>query len=156
VVIVRDDLLDRASTLTPTVFHYKIQSEKHSLYNTPPMYSWYLAGLMFEWLKKQGGLNVISEINQRKAKKLYNIIDHSEFYYNSVPTDFRSIMNIPFTLKKPELDKLFLAEALHAGLANLKGHNLVGGMRASIYNAVPEAAVDALVAFMQAFEAQHG
>jgi len=156
VVIVRDDLLDRASKLTPTVFHYKTQAEKQSLYNTPPTYSWYLAGLVFQWLKKQGGLKAIAEINHRKAKKLYQAIDKSEFYHNPVQPDFRSIMNIPFTLKKPELDTLFLQEALQAGLANLKGHNLVGGMRASIYNAIPEEAVDALIAFMRDFETRYG
>jgi phosphoserine aminotransferase len=156
IVIVRDDLLDRASTLTPAVFHYKTQAEKKSLYNTPPTYTWYLAGLVFQWLKKQGGLQVMSEINHRKAKKLYQAIDESGFYHNTVQADSRSIMNIPFTLKNPELDVVFLKEALAADLANLKGHSLVGGMRASLYNAVPEAAVDALIAFMRDFEARRG
>jgi phosphoserine aminotransferase len=154
-VIVRDDLLDRASKFTPTVFHYKTQAEKHSLYNTPPTYSWYLAGLVFEWLKSQGGLTAIAEVNQRKAKKLYDLIDHSAFYTNLVASDSRSEMNITFRLIRPELDALFLREAESVGLANLKGHSLVGGMRASLYNSVPEAAVDALCAFMRDFETRY-
>jgi phosphoserine aminotransferase len=156
VVIVRDDLLDRASLLTPTVFHYKTQAEQHSLYNTPPTYSWYLSGLVFEWLKSQGGVEAIAKINQSKAEKLYQAIDQSAFYSNPVRLDSRSRMNAMFCLANPELDPIFLREASLAGLANLKGHRLLGGMRASLYNAVPEAAVDALIAFMRDFEARYG
>lgn len=156
IVIVRDDLLGRASPLTPSVFHYKAQAEMRSLHNTPPTYSWYMAGLVFKWLQKQGGLSAIAEINQRKAAKLYQVIDQSELYKNTVALDSRSWMNVAFHLTQPDLTQRFLQEATVAGLANLKGHSLVGGVRASIYNAVPEVAVDTLIAFMQEFERVHG
>ena len=155
-VIVREDLLDRASPMCPSVWDYKLQVSKESMYNTPPTFAWYLAGLVFKWLKEQGGLAAMETINQRKAAQLYAQIDGSDFYHNPVDTAWRSRMNVPFTLAKPELDSVFLAESEQAGFRFLKGHKAVGGMRASIYNAVPEQHVDALVAFMKAFERRYG
>ncbi len=126
------------------------------MYNTPPTFALYLAGLVFDWLKAQGGLQAMEVINRRKAEKLYGAIDGSDFYANPVELASRSLMNVPFTLADDALDKQFLAEADEAGLLNLKGHRSVGGMRASIYNAVGEDAVDALIAFMQDFEQRNG
>lgn len=153
-VIVRKDLLGKASPQCPAMLDYKVAADNDSMYNTPPTYSMYLAGLVFAWLKEQGGLLAIEEVNRRKASKLYNYIDGSGFYANPVEVASRSLMNVPFTLANAELDKVFLTGAEEAGLLNLKGHRSVGGMRASIYNAVPEAAVDALIAYMKGF-AQH-
>ena len=124
--------------------------------NTPPTYAWYLAGLVFQWLKRQGGLSAIGERNRAKAALLYDAIDHSSFYKNPVATDARSWMNVVFTLPRPELDKTFIAEAKDAGLVTLEGHRSVGGMRASLYNAMPMAGVEALVSFMSDFERRHG
>ena len=124
--------------------------------NTPPVFAWYVAGLVFEHLLEQGGLSAMAEINERKSAKLYAAIDNSDFYSNSVLDNCRSRMNVPFALKDPSLDGKFLTESTAAGLTNLKGHRSVGGMRASIYNAVPEAAVDALVEFMNEFEQANG
>lgn len=126
------------------------------MYNTPPTYSWYLAGLVFKWLKAQGGVEGIAVINQRKAEKLYHYIDNSGFYKNPVEIQSRSWMNVPFTLSDEALDKLFLKEAEATGLLNLKGHRSVGGMRASLYNAVTEEAVDALISHMRSFAQRHG
>jgi phosphoserine aminotransferase len=126
------------------------------MYNTPPTYAWYLAGLVFHWLKDLGGLAAMAEINQRKAQRLYAAIDASDFYANPVQPDCRSWMNLPFTLADSRLDDAFLAGAKAAGLLTLKGHRSVGGMRASIYNAMPEAGVDALIAFMAEFERTRG
>jgi len=126
------------------------------MYNTPPTYSWYLAGLVFQWLKKNGGLTAMAEVNWRKAEKLYAAIDGSDFYRNPVAPTSRSWMNVPFTLANQELDATFLAEAKKAGLTTLKGHRSVGGMRASIYNAMPEAGVDALTSFMADFARRMG
>ena len=120
--------------------------------NTPPTFAWYVAGLVFAWIKRNGGLEGMGKFNKAKADKLYAAIDGSNFYANPVALDYRSWMNIPFTLAKPELDGEFLAQAEKAGLMNLKGHRSVGGMRASIYNAVPMDAIDALVSFMEEFE----
>ena len=156
VVIVRDDLLDRARSITPSIWDYRQMAADGSMSNTPPTFGWYMAGLVFRWLQKLGGLAAMGERNQRKAGELYAAIDGSGFYSNPVPPRFRSIMNVPFTLAKPELDKTFLAEASRAGLANLEGHRSVGGMRASIYNAMPPEGVSALVSFMQEFERRHG
>jgi len=156
VVIVRKDLMGDVLEATPTMFNYQVQADNDSMYNTPPTYSWYLAGLVFAWLKALGGLEKMAEINQRKANKLYTAIDNSGFYANPVDPACRSWMNVPFTLANPELDGVFLEEAKLQGLTSLKGHRSVGGMRASIYNAIPEAGVDALVAFMADFEQQHG
>ena len=138
------------------MLNWQIAADNDSMYNTPPTFAIYLAGLVFDWIEAQGGLIAMATLNERKSRKLYAAIDDSGFYANPVaPTD-RSWMNVPFTLADDALDKTFLAEAEEAGLLNLKGHRSVGGMRASIYNAVPEAAVDALIAFMADFEARNG
>ena len=155
-VIVREDLLGRARRETPGVIDYKTMAESDSMWNTPSTLSWYFAGLVFDWLKEQGGLEPIGKINERKAAKLYAAIDGSGFYKNPVDKAYRSWMNIPFTLPNPELDKPFLQEAKAAGLTNLKGHRVVGGMRASLYNAMPEAGVDALIEFMGDFAKRRG
>jgi phosphoserine aminotransferase len=155
-LIVREDLLGRARRATPGVIDYKIMSESDSMWNTPPTFAWYVSGLVFEWLKEQGGLGAMAVRNQRKAAKLYAAIDGSQMYANPVDPACRSWMNVPFTLADASLDKAFLAEADAAGLANLKGHRLVGGMRASLYNAMPEAGIDALIEFMRDFERRKG
>jgi phosphoserine aminotransferase len=152
IVILREDLIGEPVTGTPTMFDYRVHAESGSMYNTPPTYAWYLAGLVFRWLKDLGGLDVMGETNRRKAEKLYGAIDGSGFYANPVEPESRSWMNVPFTLADPALDADFLAAAKDAGFLTLKGHRSVGGMRASIYNAMPEAGVDALVAFMAEFE----
>ena len=153
VVIIREDLIRKNPVfLTPTLYQYYVHAENQSFYNTPPTYSWYILGLMLDWMKQEGGVPHFYKINQRKAKKLYDTIDESQGYYTCrVHPDCRSLMNIVFDLGNEELDKQFLAEAEKAGLMNLKGHRLVGGIRASVYNAMPEAGVDALVAFMLSF-----
>ncbi|MFK0572350.1 3-phosphoserine/phosphohydroxythreonine transaminase [Endozoicomonas sp.] len=156
VVIVRDNLLNQGSFMCPAILDYKVQADKDSMYNTPPTFAWYLAGLVFKWLKKQGGLEAINEINERKASKLYGKIDQSGFYQNPVDLQWRSRMNVPFTLVKSELDEKFLTESEREGFRYLKGHKAVGGMRASIYNAVPEQHVDALIDFMKEFERRYG
>ncbi|WP_114418892.1 3-phosphoserine/phosphohydroxythreonine transaminase [Marinospirillum perlucidum] len=156
-VIVREDLLDQAQEGLPTMFSYKTFAENSSMYNTPPTFAWYLSGLVFDWLKNDiGGLDKMAEINRRKASKLYSAIDSNDFYANPIQPQNRSIMNVPFTLADSSLDKLFLQEAEAAGFLNLAGHRSVGGMRASIYNAVPEEAVDALIEFMNAFAKNRG
>jgi len=155
VVIVREDLLGKARSDTPTVLDYKLMAADGSMLNTPPTFGWYFAGLVFKWLKRQGGLARVGERNQAKAAKLYQTIDASNFYRNPVAVPCRSWMNVPFTLAKPELDKSFLAEARAAGLVNLEGHRSVGGMRASIYNAMPIEGVEALVSFMREFAQRH-
>ncbi|HHC71985.1 MAG TPA: 3-phosphoserine/phosphohydroxythreonine transaminase [Thiotrichales bacterium] len=154
-VIVREDLIGSPIAGTPTMLDYGTHAESGSMYNTPPTYSLYMAGLVFQWLKRKGGLAAMAEINRRKAEKLYAAIDASGFYSNPVDPVCRSWMNVPFTLADPALDATFLAEAKEAGLVTLKGHRSVGGMRASIYNAMPEEGVDALIAFMAEFERQH-
>ncbi len=156
VVIVRDDLIGEVLPGTPTMLDYKVQADNGSMYNTPPTYAWYLAGLVFQWLKRQGGVAALGEINRRKASHLYHYIDGSGFYTNPVDPKFRSWMNVPFALENVSLEKAFLTEAAMAGLLNLAGHRSVGGMRASIYNAVPEEAVEALIAFMKDFAKRHG
>lgn len=155
-VIVRRDLLDRAPENVPTILRYSAQAREGSMLNTPATFSWYIAGLVFKWLKRQGGLSRMAEINGRKAEKLYRAIDDSGFYRNPVAPAYRSWMNVPFTLPSEELNAPFLKEAENAGLAELKGHRSVGGMRASIYNAMPEAGVDALISFMSDFAGRHG
>jgi phosphoserine aminotransferase len=155
VVIVRDDLLGTSRADTPHALDYAAMAKEGSMLNTPPTYAWYLAGLVFQWLKRQGGLDAIGEINRAKAARLYSAIDDSSFYANPVAKDARSRMNIPFTLADPELDKPFLAGAKAAGLVTLEGHRSVGGMRASLYNAMPMEGVDALVSFMKDFERAH-
>ncbi len=156
IVIVRDDLIGHAMPGTPTMFDYAIHADNDSMYNTPATYAWYLAGLVFEWLKGQGGVAGIAEVNRRKAEKLYAAIDATDFYANPVVTECRSRMNVVFTLADSTLDERFLAEAKALGLTTLKGHRIVGGMRASLYNAMPEAGVDALVAFMADFAQRNG
>lgn len=156
VVIVRDDLLGQERIEMPTMLSWKVAADNESMYNTPPTFAVYLAGLVFKWLKAQGGLPGMAEINKRKAGKLYDYIDNSGFYGNPVEKQSRSWMNIPFTLNSESLEKLFLAEADKAGLLNLAGHRSVGGMRASIYNAVTEQAIDVLIAFMQDFARRNG
>jgi phosphoserine aminotransferase len=156
VVIVRDDLIDRARSTTPSVWNYRQMATDGSMSNTPPTFGWYMAGLVFRWVRETGGLAAMAERNRRKAASLYAAIDGSGFYRNPVAKACRSIMNVPFTLAKPELDKTFLAEAQKAGLVNLEGHRSVGGMRASIYNAMPSEGVAALVSFMREFERKNG
>jgi phosphoserine aminotransferase len=155
VVIVRDDLIGHARTETPLVFDYKAVADASSLLNTPPTFAWYMAGLVFKWLKGAGGLAAMGECNRIKAESLYAAIDASPFYRNPIARDARSRMNVTFILNKPELDAAFLAQAADAGLHGLKGHRVLGGMRASIYNAMPLAGVEALIAFMREFERQH-
>ena len=156
VVIVREELLGRARSDTPSVLDYKLVADDSSMLNTPPTFAWYFAGLVFKWLKRQGGLARMGEINKAKAASLYRAIDESGFYRNPVAPACRSWMNVPFTLARPELDKTFIAEARAAGLVNLEGHRSVGGMRASLYNALPPEGVAALVDFMRDFARRHG
>jgi len=156
IVIVREDLLGKARDFTPAMFNYETLAAADSMYNTPPTYAWYVAGLVFEWIREQGGLQAMAEVNRRKAEKLYAVIDGSDFYNSPVAKNGRSWMNVPFTLADADLDAAFLAGAAEKGLLTLKGHRSVGGMRASIYNAMPEAGVDALVAYMQEFESKQG
>ena len=155
-VIVREDLMGETLCDAPTMFDYQVAAENESMYNTPPTYAWYLAGLVFQWLKGLGGLAAMAEINRRKAEALYRAIDDSAFYSNPVDRACRSWMNVPFTLADPDLDARFLELAGKAGLVTLKGHRSVGGMRASIYNAMPEEGVEALIGFMAEFERTHG
>jgi len=154
VVIIRDDMLSRCRDDLPSMFSYRAQAEKDSMFNTPNTFAWYVAGLVFEWLKQQGGVEAMGERNRRKAKILYEAIDASDFYLNPVVPEARSWMNVPFTLADPNLDPVFLEEAGNEGLIALKGHRSVGGIRASIYNAMPIEGVQALVDFMREFERQ--
>ena len=157
IVIIREDLLtDDVLPGTPTILRYKVQADAGSLYNTPPCYGIYICGKVFQWLKKQGGLEAMKEKNERKAKILYDFLDQSKLFRGTVAKKDRSVMNVPFVTGDKELDALFVKEAEQRGFVNLKGHRTVGGMRASIYNAMPEAGVSALVEFMRQFEAEHG
>lgn len=156
VVIVRDDLLNGVSESTPSMLDYARHAKNGSMLNTPPTYSWYLMGLVFEWVKRQGGLAAMEARNIRKAEKLYGQIDSSGFYSSPVDPLYRSRMNVPFILKDDLLNDKFLAGAKNEGLVALKGHRSFGGMRASIYNAMPEEGVDVLVAYMQEFERTRG
>ena len=151
-VIVRKDLLDRAPQDLAHLMTWRSYAESDSMTNTPPTFAWYVADQVFQYLLRQGGLDAIGKVNQRKASKLYAAIDASDFYTNPVREDCRSWMNVPFILADDALDQKFLADSHAAGLTNLKGHRSVGGMRASIYNAVTEDAVDALIDFMKEFE----
>lgn len=155
-VIVRDDLLGRCQPTLPSILNYQVLADHDSMFNTPPTFAWYLSGLVFKWLKAQGGLTEIDKRNQQKSDLLYSTIDNSDFYQNNVLQRNRSRMNVPFTLARPELDGLFLEQATAAGLQALKGHRVSGGMRASIYNAMPLAGVQALTDFMRHFEQQQG
>ena len=156
IVIVREDLIGKARAGTPSVWDFKAMADEGSMLNTPPTFGWYFAGLVFKWLKSLGGLTAMAERNRLKAETLYRAIDESGFYRNPVSKNARSWMNVPFTLAKPELDKTFLSEANAAGLTNLEGHRSVGGMRASIYNAMPLEGVQALVSFMKEFQRRYG
>ena len=156
ICIIKNDFLKDASTDLPGMLQYAKHADAESMFNTPPTFAWYLSGKVFTWLKGQGGLESIGEINNLKAQRLYDFIDESDLYSNPVFEENRSIMNIPFLLADPELDAEFLHDAENAGLLNLKGHRSVGGMRASIYNAVPIEAVDALINFMGDFQSKHG
>jgi phosphoserine aminotransferase len=155
-VIVRDDLLDRALPITPSAFHWKEQAAADSMLNTPPTYAIYIAGLVFEWLLAQGGVAAIERKNVAKAALLYDYLDQTSFYANPVRKEDRSRMNVPFKLRDEALDEAFLKGAKEAGMVQLKGHRSVGGMRASIYNAMPIEGVRALVEYMKAFEKRHG
>lgn len=155
-VIVREDLLGSALPFAPIMMDYKTHADNDSMYNTPPTFAWYLAGLVFKWLQRQGGIAAIEKINQRKAEKLYQYIDSSGFYSNPVDPNYRSRMNVIFHLANEELNEPFLKAANSAGMAGLKGHKLLGGMRASIYNAVSESAVAALIDFMKDFAKKNG
>jgi len=155
IVIVREDLIGQALPGTPTLFDYKVQADNESMYNTPPTYALYIAGLVFQWLKKNGGLAAMEKVNNEKAGLIYDVIDHSSFYSSPVAKEDRSIMNIPFRLKSEALDEEFLKQAKAGGMIQLKGHRSVGGMRASIYNAMPIEGVRALVGFMRDFGKRH-
>ena len=161
-VIVREDLIQDDASVCPSIWNYAKQVKTDSMYNTPPTFAWYMAGLVFQWLKEQGGVEAMETINQRKSTKLYGLIDSSDFYCNSVPIEWRSRMNVSFSLVQPELnnghsmEKTFLDASEKEGFRYLKGHRAVGGMRASIYNAVPEQHVDALIEFMKEFERRNG
>jgi phosphoserine aminotransferase len=155
-VIVREDLLGHALPACPSAFDYKLQAEADSMFNTPPTYAIYIAGLVFKYIKERGGLKAMEEHNRAKAKVLYDYLDASKFFRNPVAPEDRSLMNVPFKLKDEALDDAFLKGAQARGMIQLKGHRSVGGMRASIYNAMPVEGVKALVAYMKEFEAQHG
>lgn len=152
VVVVRKDLVGQAIPITPCLYDYQNHVDQKSLYNTPPTFSWYVCSLVFKWLKKQGGVAAMDEINARKATKLYNYIDQSNFYYNNIDKPYRSRMNVVFRIRDESIYSDFLSQATANGLLFLKGHKLVGGLRASIYNAMPEAGVDALLNFMDDFK----
>ena len=156
IVIVRDDLIGQAHPFTPSAFDYKQQADNDSMLNTPPTYAVYVAGLVFKWIRSRGGLAAMAEHNRVKAKVLYDYLDGSSFYSNPVARADRSLMNVPFRLKDESLDDAFLKGAQARGMVQLKGHRSVGGMRASIYNAMPVEGVQALVDYMKEFEAQHG
>ena len=154
--IVREDLLPAAGANIPAVLDYRLAAENDSMFNTPPTYAWYLAGLVFKWLKQQGGVEAMAVRNLEKANTLYQFIDQSAFYSNDVDPTYRSWMNVPFFLADERLNDLFVSNAEAEGLLALKGHRMVGGMRASIYNAMPLAGVQTLVSFMREFERVHG
>ena len=156
VVIVRDDLIGNSLPATPSVLDYKAQAGADSMLNTPATYAVYIAGLVFQWLKRLGGLQQMEQINRAKAAVLYDFLDQTEFYYSPVARGDRSLMNVPFRLRNEALDEVFLKQAQARGLRELKGHRSVGGMRASIYNAMPLAGVKALVEFMREFQVSHG
>ena len=156
VAIVREDAIGRARREAPSLLDFAVLARSGCMHNTPPVFAWYLAGLVLRWVREQGGVAVMAERNAAKAARLYGLIDGSDFYRSPVPPENRSIMNVPFTLADPSLDARFLCRSAERGLLNLKGHRSVGGMRASLYNAVPEAAVEALVEFMTDFQNEYG
>lgn len=155
-VIIKDDLLGYARTELPSILNYQLLAKHKSMFNTPPTFSWYLAGLVFKWLKKQGGLKEINKLNKIKSNLLYNTIDKSNFYCNNIYPKNRSRMNIPFKIKDSKLNDIFVKKAFHAGLHSLRGHKVVGGIRASIYNAMPLDGVKKLIDFMKYFENKYG
>ncbi|MCB5227532.1 3-phosphoserine/phosphohydroxythreonine transaminase [Alishewanella sp. 16-MA] len=155
-VIVREDLLPAKDAAIPAILDYRLAAENDSMFNTPPTYAWYLAGLVFKWLKQQGGLAAMAQRNQRKAETLYRYIDESDFYRNDVDPAYRSWMNVPFFLADEQLNDSFVKQAEQQGLLALKGHRMVGGMRASLYNAMPQEGVEALVSFMKDFAKVNG
>ena len=154
-VIVREDLIGNQMDITPTMFNYKIHADNDSLYNTPPTYGIYVLKLVLEWIKEQGGVAALQKINEKKAKILYDYLDQSKLFRGTVVPEDRSLMNVPFVTGNEELDAKFVKEAKEAGFVNLKGHRTVGGMRASIYNAMPVEGVEKLVEFMKKFEAEN-
>jgi phosphoserine aminotransferase len=156
IVIMREDLIGQAAPKTPLMLDYKTHAENGSMYNTPPTYAIYIAGLVFQWLKKNGGLAQMEKHNVDKAGLLYDYLDRSGFFVSPVRREDRSRMNVPFTLKNAELDEDFLKGAKERGMVQLKGHRSVGGMRASIYNAMPREGVQRLVDYMQEFEKKNG
>ena len=155
IAIIREDLLGHAMDICPTMLNYKTHADKDSLYNTPPCFAIYVAGLVFDWVKEMGGVAAIQKINEEKAGILYDFLDNSMMFRGTVVPKDRSLMNVPFVTDSDELNAKFVKEATAAGLVNLKGHRTVGGMRASIYNAMPKAGVEALVAFMKKFEEEN-
>ncbi len=156
IVIIREDLIGNAMDITPTMLNYKTHADKDSLFNTPPCYSIYVAKLVFEWIKNEiGGLEKMKELNEKKAKLLYDFLDSSELFKGTVVAEDRSLMNVPFVTGDKELDAKFVKEAAENGIVNIKGHRSVGGMRASIYNAMPYEGVEKLVEFMKKFEAEN-
>jgi len=156
IVIIKKEFMEHGNSNLPNLFRYSEHAKSDSMLNTPPTFSWYVAGKVFKWIKKSGGLDFFKEQNQLKASNLYNFIDKSDFYSNPVKHENRSIMNIPFMLNDNALDSVFLSESEENGLLNLKGHRSVGGMRASIYNAMPLEGVNELIKFMDYFESKHG
>lgn len=156
IVVVREDLLGKAHKACPSILDYTVLNDNDSMFNTPPTFAWYLSGLVFKWLKEQGGVEAMDKINRAKAELLYGVIDKSDFYRNDVASANRSRMNVPFQLADSALDKVFLEESFAAGLHALKGHRVVGGMRASIYNAMPLEGVKTLTDFMVDFQRRHG
>ena len=155
IVIIREDLIGNAMDITPTMLNYKTHADADSLYNTPPCYAIYIAGLVFKWIKKQGGLEAMKAANEKKAKLLYDFLDSSKLFKGTVVPEDRSLMNVPFVTGDADLDAKFVKESTAAGFVNLKGHRSVGGMRASIYNAMPYEGVVALVDFMKKFEEEN-
>ncbi len=155
IVIIRKDLIGNAMDITPTMLKYDTHSENGSMFNTPPCYTIYIAGLTFKWIKKMGGLEAMKELNEKKAKILYDFLDNSKLFKGTVVPEDRSLMNVPFVTGSDELDAKFVAESKAAGFVNLKGHRSVGGMRASIYNAMPIEGVEKLVEFMKKFEEEN-
>lgn len=155
VVIIREDLIGKARDITPTMFNYKTHADNGSMFNTPPCYAIYICKLVLEWIEKLGGVEKMAEINRKKAGILYDYLDSSKLFKGTVEKDSRSLMNVPFITGNEDLDKKFVKESTDAGFVNLKGHRTVGGMRASIYNAMPIEGVEKLVAFMKEFEANN-
>lgn len=155
-VIIRDDFLQQASSQLPVMFSYQAFAQKESMFNTPPTFAWYITGLVLQWLEQQGGIEAVQSVNEKKAAALYATIDASDFYHNPVAESVRSQMNVPFFCPTKELDQAFVTQAENAGLVGLKGHRAIGGLRASIYNAMPLTGVEKLIRFMQEFAQQHG